>query len=231
MHSVVTTTVSDDTEDEEEEEEDIVEPEEEKPGTVASFTPIIVPSMSYLAQVPSKTQPELLSLNKKELRALEEAKARPCRDRMDEKVFEEAEVDDNVSNLILRLSSSTARDAFLANRLADIHRRIATEISFNDHNDTETVTKEEDIETDLMPRHRTKTEEEDELTVHSTEIQSEFEEVEVEEELPALAHDGEEEDDDDKYGTPVTSEDEDDISRSGSVDSLVLACTPPRLPD
>ena len=75
MHSVVTTTVSDDTEDEEEEEEDIVEPEEEKPGTVASFTPIIVPSMSYLAQVPSKTQPELLSLNKKELRALEEAKA------------------------------------------------------------------------------------------------------------------------------------------------------------
>ena len=178
-----------------------MEPEDEKPGTDASFTPIIVPSMSYLAQVPSKTQPELLSLNKKELRALEEAKARPCRDRMDEKVFEEAEVDDNVSNLILRLSSSTARDAFLANRLADIHRRIATEISFNDHNDTETVTKEEDIETDLMPRHRTKTEEEDELTVHSTEIQSEFEEVEVEEELPALAHDGEdsEEDDDDKY--------------------------------
>ena len=76
MHSVVTTTVSDDTEDEEEEEEDIVEPEEEKPGTDASFTPIIVPSMSYLAQVPSKTQPELLNLNKKELRALEEAKAR-----------------------------------------------------------------------------------------------------------------------------------------------------------
>ena len=163
MHSVVTTTVSDDTEDEEEEEEDIVEPEEEKSGTDASFNPIIVPSMSYLAQVPSKTQPEL--------RALEEAKARPCRDRVDEKVLEEAEVDDNVRNLIIRLSSSTARDAFLANRLADIHRRIATEISYTDHNDT-----------------------------------------------------------DDKYGTPVTSEDEDDISRSGSVDSLVLACTPPRRP-
>ena len=218
---VVTTTVSDDTEDEEEE-EDMVEPEEEKPGTDASFTPIFVPSMSYLAQVPSEMQPELLSPNEKELRALEEAEARPSRDRVDEKVFEEAEVDDNVRNLIIRLSSSTARGAFLANRLADIHRRIATGTSLTDHNDwfdTDTATEEEETETDLMPRHETETEEEDELTVPSPEIQSEFEEVE--EELPALAHDGDEEEE--EYGTPGTSEDEDDLSRPGSVDSLVLA--------
>ena len=219
---VVTTAVSDDTEDEEEE-EDMVEPEEEKPGTDASFTPIFVPSMSYLAQVPSEMQPELLSPNEKELRALEEAEARPSRDRVDEKVFEEAEVDDNVRNLIIRLSSSTARGAFLANRLADIHRRIATGTSLTDHNDwfdTDTATEEEETETDLMPRHETETEEEDELTVPSPEIQSEFEEVE--EELPALAHDGDGEEEE-EYGTPGTSEDEDDLSRPGSVDSLVLA--------
>merc|ERR1719410_393368 len=138
----------------------MVEPEEEKPGTDASFTPIFVPSMSYLAQVPSEMQPELLSPNEKELRALEEA--RPSRDRVDEKVFEEAEVDDNVRNLIIRLSSSTARGAFLANRLADIHRRIATGTSLTDHNDwfdTDTATEEEETETDLMPRHETETEE------------------------------------------------------------------------
>ena len=81
-------------------------------------------------------QPEMLSPNEKELRALEEI--RPSRDRVDERVFEENNeevVDDNVRNLIIRLSSSTARGAFLANRLADIHRRIATGPSLSGNNE------------------------------------------------------------------------------------------------
>ena len=119
---------------------------------------------------------------------------RPSRNRVDEKLFEEAKVDNNVRNLIIRLSSSTARDAFLANWLAGIHRRIAKGTSFTDHNDlfdTDTATEEEETETDLMPRHKNEIEGEDELTVPSPEIQSEFEEIE--EELPALAHDGDKE--------------------------------------
>ena len=59
---------------------------------------------------------------------------RPARERLDENVLEE-EVDDNVRDLIIRLSSSTARGAFLANRLADIHRRIASGTSLTDHNE------------------------------------------------------------------------------------------------
>ena len=148
---------------------------------------------------------------------------------MDEKLFEEAKVDNNVRNLIIRLSSSTARDAFLANWLAGIHRRIAKGTSFTDHNDlfdTDTATEEEEMETDLMPRHKNEIEVEDELTVPSPENQSEFEEIK--EELPALAHDGDKEEEE-EYGTPGTSEEEDDISRPGFVDSLVLACPPPRL--
>ena len=119
--------------------------------------------------------------------------ARSSRNRLDEKLFEEAKVDNNVRNLIIRLSS-TARDAFLANWLAGIHRRIAKETTFTDHNDlfdTDTATEEEETETDLMPRHKNEIEGEDELTVPSPEIQSEFEEIE--EELPALAHDGDKE--------------------------------------
>ena len=50
----------------------------------------------------------------------------------------------------------------------------------------------------------------------------------MEEELPALAHDGDKEEE--EYGTPGTAEEEDDISRPGFVDSLVLACPPTRLP-
>jgi len=52
---------------------------------------------------------------------------------LDENVIDE--VDDNVRDLINRLSSSTSRGAFLANRLSDIHRRIATGTSLTDHND------------------------------------------------------------------------------------------------
>ena len=156
-------------------------------------------------------QPEMLSPNEKELRALEEI--RPSRDRVDERVFEENNeevVDDNVRNLIIRLSSSTARGAFLANRLADIHRRIATGPSLSGNNEnwfSNQAEEDEDTETDLVPRDE---EDEDELTVPSPEIQSDIEEV------PGLEHD------DNDIATPITSE-EGEMSRPASVDSLVLA--------
>ena len=157
-------------------------------------------------------QPEMLSPNEKELRALEEI--RPSRDRVDERVFEvnnEAEtvVDDNVRNLIIRLSSSTARGAFLANRLADIHRRIATGPSLSGNNEnwfSNQAEDDEDTETDLVPRDE---EDEDELTVPSPEIQSDIEEV------PGLEEDN-------NIATPISSE-EGEMSRPASVDSLVLA--------
>ena len=158
-------------------------------------------------------QPEMLSPNEKELRALEEI--RPSRDRVDERVFEENNeevVDDNVRNLIIRLSSSTARGAFLANRLADIHRRIATGPSLSGNNDnwfSNQAEDDEDTETDLVPRDE---EDEDELTVPSPEIQSDIEEV------PGFENDEEDND----ISTPITSE-EGEMSRPASVDSLVLA--------
>ena len=86
------------------------------------------------------------------------------------------EVDDNVRDLINRLSSSTARGAFLANRLADIHRRIATGTSLTDHNDwfDNDNVDEEETETDIGPRD---TEYDDELTVPSPDLESDIEDV------------------------------------------------------
>ena len=184
--------------DEEEEEEDVTEAEPEKEKS-PSFTPIFVPSMSYLAGVPADMQPQLLTNNEKELRGLEEP--RPSRDRLEENVLEE--VDDNVRDLIIRLSSSTARGAFLANRLADIHRRIATGTSLTDHNDW---FDNEETETDASPREEV--DEEDELTVPSPEIQSDFEDI------APLEEDKEAEEEMDE---------EEELSRPSSVDSLVLA--------
>jgi hypothetical protein len=84
-----------------------VDKEKEKgPG----FIPIFVPSMSYLAQVPSSMQPQLLTSEKEQV----ELKIEPSREWGDENVLEE--VDDNMRDLISRLSSSTARGAFLANQ-------------------------------------------------------------------------------------------------------------------
>ena len=202
---VVSATVNEDLEEEEEDEDDQVEPEPEKLAPDVGFTPIFVPSMSYLAQVPPEMQPELIGASEKEIRAMEQT--RPARDRLDEDVFEgETEVvDDNVRDLIIRLSSSTARGAFLANRLADIHRRIATGTSLTDHNDwfdnEETV--EEETETDIFPREE---EEEDELTVPSPEIISDIDDI------APIAHDDD-----------MEQDEEDEESRPASVDSLVLA--------
>lgn len=80
-------------------------------------------------------------------------------------------MDGNVQDLICRLSSSTARGAFLANRLADIHRRIATGSSLTDHN--EWFDAEED-ETDLEPR---ETDYEDDMTAASPSLLSDVEET------------------------------------------------------
>merc|ERR1719219_2536927 len=159
--------------------------------------------MSYLAGVPASMQPGLLGPHEKEMRALDQP--RPGRERLEENVLEE--VDDNVRDLIIRLSSSTARGAFLANRLADIHRRIASGTSLTDHNDWFNNQQEEETETDVSPRE----EEEDELTVSSPEIQSDFDDIAPLEEDKDETDGGEE------------GDEEDELSRSASVDSLVLA--------
>jgi len=141
-----------------------VEQEKEKePG----FTPIFVPSMSYLAQVPSSLQPDLL-VPEKETTELNNENMN--RDRIDEDALDE--VDDNVRDLINRLSSSTARGAFLANRLADIHRRIATGTSLTDHNDwfdNDEEEDEEETETDIDVDLKDE-DDDDELTVPSPEL-------------------------------------------------------------
>jgi len=209
---VVATNVNEDTdEDEEEEELSVVEAEAEEVSEDPTFTPIFVPSMSYLAQVPTEMQPELLSPNEKEIRALEEIK--PSRERLDENVLEE-EVDDNVRDLIIRLSSSTARGAFLANRLAHIHRSIASGSSLTEHNQWfSDQIDEEETETDIFPKEE---EEEDEVTVPSPEIQSDFDDV-----VP-IPHD-DSMDDNDEIDDNDDTDNLDEISRPSSVDSLVLA--------
>merc|ERR1719219_286446 len=117
--------------------------------------------MSYLAGVPASMQPGLLGPHEKEMRALDQP--RPGRERLEENALED--VDDNVRDLIIRLSSSTSRGAFLANRLADIHRRIATGTSLTDHNHWfDDNQQDEETETDMSPREE---EDEDELTVSS----------------------------------------------------------------
>eukprot|EP00092_Neocalanus_flemingeri_P014300 GFUD01015421.1.p1 GENE.GFUD01015421.1~~GFUD01015421.1.p1 ORF type:complete len:561 (-),score=186.37 GFUD01015421.1:60-1574(-) len=168
------------------------------------FTSIFVPSMSFLAQVPASMQPDLLASDK-EFGKLDSEHA--CRDKVDEDVLEE--VDDSVRDLINRLSSSTARGAFLANRLSDIHRRIATGTSLTDHNDWFDE-EEEQTETDVEPRD---TDYDDELTVPSPELESIDDVAENNQlnplDLPATS-------------TPFGESDFED-SRPPSTDSMVLA--------
>ena len=154
-------------------------------------------------------QPELLTPSEKEIRALEMIRpTREIRERLDENLLEE-EVDDNVRDLIIRLSSSTARGAFLANRLADIHRRIASGTSLTTSNEWFSIQNdEEETETDILPREYE--EDEDEVTVPSPEIQSD-------EEVPNFSH--AHVDDEDDSVTEIS----DNLSRPASVDSLVLA--------
>merc|ERR1711892_698981 len=116
-----------------------IDSEEEEDDDEPGFTPIFVPSLSYLAQVPASMQPDLFASEKNEIELNSQIQ---CRDRLDENVMDD-EVDDNVRDLINRLSSSTSRGAFLANRLSDIHRRIATGTSLTDHNDWFDDTEEE----------------------------------------------------------------------------------------
>jgi len=195
-----------------------IEDEDEDDAEGEGFTPIFIPSLSYLAQVPTELQPTMFGSGKSINQKFQDN--RPTRERVEDNVLEE--VDDNVRDLITRLSSSTARGAFLANRLADIHRRIATGASLTDHN--EWFEPGDDEETDVEPR---ETEYEDDMTAPSPSLVSD---VEVEEEAGIM-------EEREEYITascspsPTTttslldeerSEREED-SRSSSPDSMVLA--------
>merc|ERR1712106_141278 len=79
--------------------------EEDEDDDEPGFTPIFVPSLSYLAQVPASMQPDLFASEKKHIELNSQIQ---CRDRLDENVIDD-EVDDNVRDLINRLSSSTSR--------------------------------------------------------------------------------------------------------------------------
>jgi len=167
---------------------------EKDPG----FTPIFVPSMSYLAQVPPSMQPNLFPSEKKESFA-----DLPERERIDENALDE--VDDNVRDLITRLSTSTSRGAFLANRLSDIHRRIAAGASLTDHNDWFDDNVEE-----VENQQREDDDEEDDLTVPSPELEN-TEELDTSETHNDLI-------------SPTSDDyDEQDEIRPASTDSLVLA--------
>ena len=182
-------------EDEEMENELEEQDDENEPG----FTPIFVPSLSYLAQVPASMQPELFASEKEQIEL-----QRPSRERIDEDAMDG--VDDNVRELINRLSSSTSRGAFLANRLSDIHRRIATGSSLTDHNDW---FDDEETETDIDLKD---TEDTDELTVPSPELCNE---IETEEFLNCDLL---------LTSTPLDDEEaEFEESRPASTDSMVLA--------
>jgi len=194
MVTSITSMVNVDIEDEEEEEAD----EKEEEG----LTPIFVPSLSYLAQVPSELQAAMLGSEKGA--ALEIfGEPIPARERL-----ELEEVDGNVRDLITRLSSSTARGAFLANRLADIHRRIATGSSLTEHNDW---FDGEEEETDAEPR---ETEYEDDMTAASPSLLSDMEELSVP--LQPTSSTG-------ATTSNLEEEDEEEVSRSSSPDSMVLA--------
>jgi len=210
MVTSITSMVNPDIEDDEEDEGE----EKEEEG----LTPIFVPSLSYLAQVPSELQAAMLGSEKG---AGEEifGEAIPSRERLEDSALEE--VDGNVRDLITRLSSSTARGAFLANRLADIHRRIATGSSLTEHNDW---FDGEEEETDVEPR---ETEYEDDMTAASPSLLSDMEELSVPEPVSSV----------ETAPTPSASASVDeteskliaeeeadlDLSRSSSPDSMVLA--------
>eukprot|EP00092_Neocalanus_flemingeri_P004813 GFUD01005181.1.p1 GENE.GFUD01005181.1~~GFUD01005181.1.p1 ORF type:complete len:1051 (+),score=335.48 GFUD01005181.1:44-3196(+) len=188
------------------EDDDEIETFDDEEEREQGFTSIFVPSMSYLAQVPASMQPDLLA-SEKDFSKLDSEHA--CRDKVDEDVLEE--VDDSVRDLINRLSSSTARGAFLANRLSDIHRRIATGTSLTDHNDWFDE-EDEQTETDIEPRD---TDYDDELTVPSPDLESEIiDEVAENNQLNPL--------DLPTTSTPYGERDFDD-SRPASTDSMVLA--------
>eukprot|EP00090_Calanus_glacialis_P033153 TRINITY_DN5499_c0_g1_i8.p1 TRINITY_DN5499_c0_g1~~TRINITY_DN5499_c0_g1_i8.p1 ORF type:complete len:847 (-),score=245.01 TRINITY_DN5499_c0_g1_i8:95-2368(-) len=187
--------------EDEEIENELEEQEDDNDENEQGFTPIFVPSLSYLAQVPASMQPELFASEKEQIEL-----QRPSRERIDEDAMDG--VDDNVRELINRLSSSTSRGAFLANRLSDIHRRIATGSSLTDHNDWfDDDTEETETDIDLKD-----TEDTDELTVPSPELCNEIETEEFLNSDLLLT------------STPLDDEEaEFEESRPASTDSMVLA--------
>jgi len=211
------------------------EEDEDGDGDGDILTPIFVPSMSYLAQVPTELQTSMFGSGKGARSGYPDGD-RPDRERLEDTALEE--VDDNVRDLITRLSSSTARGAFLANRLADIHRRIATGASLTDHN--EWFEPAEDEETDVEPR---ETEYESDLTAASPSLVSEVDVDEMEtEEKEAKIEDTSEEyftassSLPDTLSTLESGRSDPEDSRTSSPDSMVLAIDeainildPPRL--
>jgi len=114
-------------------------------------TPLFIPSLSYLAHVPVALLPPFFDPEGEEKQPYNVPRV-PDRERLDNTVLDE--VDDNVRDLITRLMSSTARGAFLASRLSDIHRRIATGDSLTSHNQwfdeaSGDEEEEEDQDTDM----------------------------------------------------------------------------------
>ncbi len=93
--------------DEEEEEPSVIEPHISIPNLQY---PVFFPSVSYIANVPNDFQCPLIPAENEKIP-------------IEENNIEQ--VDDNVRELITRLSSSTARGAFLANKLAELHKKIA----------------------------------------------------------------------------------------------------------
>jgi hypothetical protein len=106
-------------------------------------TTLFIPSLSYIAHVPTTLLPPLFDEGNVKP-AYDAVNPVPDRERLDDNVLEE--VDDNVRELITRLMSSTARGAFLASRLSDIHRRIATGDSLTGHNQWFDETSEDEEE-------------------------------------------------------------------------------------
>jgi len=147
--------------------------EEDDDSSNVESVPIFVPSMEYISQIPANLHPTLFPTEKDQREFLSQYELNG-EDGFD--MF-----DDNVKDLITRLMSSTARSAFLANSLADIHRRIASgqtasgqTIAGGDWLDE----SDDDDETDVDPRD---TEDED-LQIDSPDISSN---VDTDEEAPA----------------------------------------------
>jgi len=199
LNCIVRTTVPKLNEDEDEEigdeDESLTEPFDEPMRPNEGYTPIFVPSISWMAEVPAYMQPNLL----------DGKGAQEYQDDMPREGQAIEAVDDNVRDLINRLSTSTARGAFLANRLADIHKKIATGTPLIERN--EWFDDQEITETDVDPK---ETEYDDDLTVPSPELDSEIEDnVENEDALAT--------------STPISEHDSMDDSRPSSTDSMILA--------
>jgi len=124
---------------------------------VAHETPIFVPSMSFMSQIPASLHPHLFPTEKDHQDFQHQYEMEGAQS------FEHC--DGNIKDLITRLMSSSARSAFLASSLSDLHRRIVTGQSI----DGDWI--DDDDDTDIDPRD---TEDED-IVTHSPDVSSDLE--------------------------------------------------------